>query len=129
MFYQYYPYEPRWNSMHWGHAVSRDLLHWEYLPRLWRRTRLMTDGCFSGRRGSASGRQTASDVHRVLRERQANGEYCDMQTQCLAVGDGVDYEKYEMNPVLDKADIPEGCSVHDFRDRRCGRKKSGLTAV
>ena len=32
LFFQYYPYETRWNSMHWGHAKSSDFLHWEYLP-------------------------------------------------------------------------------------------------
>ncbi|MBT8184214.1 MAG: glycoside hydrolase family 32 protein, partial [Eudoraea sp.] len=32
LFYQYYPGDIVWGPMHWGHAVSKDMVFWEHKP-------------------------------------------------------------------------------------------------
>lgn len=44
----------------------------------------------------------------VVKETQPDGSCREVQTQCIASGDGTDYEKYAGNPVLDAGDLPEG---------------------
>ena len=126
LFYQYYPYDSHWGPMHWGHAVSDDLLRWRYLPAV-----MAPDmpydyaGCFSGGAiGLPDGRHLLMYTG-VSREVTDSGELRDVQTQNLAIGDGVNYKKYPKNPVLSAADLPEGGSREHFRDPKLWREADG----
>lgn len=126
LFYQYHPYSNEWGPMHWGHLKTKDFIRWERLPvALAPDTDYDGSGCFSG--GAVElpdGRQLLMYTG-VRRERNSDGFIQDVQTQCLAFGDGLDYEKYEGNPVLDAKDLPKGGSVVDFRDPKVWREDDG----
>ena len=87
------------------------------------------DGCFSG------GAVTLSDGRQLLmytgvrKARRDDGVVEDYQTQCLAIGDGTDYEKYEGNPVLTAEDLPAGGSPIDFRVPKLWRDGDGYHMV
>ena len=127
LFYQYYPYMSKWGPMHWGHVVSEDLLHWTHLPAALAPDTLPDrDGCFSGSAVELpDGRQLLMYTGVVSGPKLLDKTSKDTQTQCLAAGDGVDYEKYGGNPVLTAADLPEGGSPFDFRDPKMWREKDG----
>ncbi len=126
LFFQYHPYNSHWGPMHWGHAVSSDLLHWEYLPAALAPDREYDrDGCFSGSAAALPDGRHLLLYTGVAKETQADGSIREVQTQCAAVGDGMDYEKYPGNPVLDEKSLPEGGSRFDFRDPKIWRKEDG----
>ena len=126
LFYQYHPYSALWGPMHWGHVKTRDFLHWERLPAALAPDRdYDQDGCWSGGAAELSdGRQLLIYTGRRMRDAgQADGPA--YQVQCLAAGNGRDYEKHPDNPVLTAAYLPEGSSPYDFRDPKLWREKDG----
>lgn len=105
-FFQHYPHAPRWGQMHWGHAVSQDLIHWEELPiALYPDQEYENDGgCFSGSAIEKDGR---------LYLFYTSVSHGRGQTQSVAYSDdGIHFTKYPGNPVIGKN--PLGSA--DFRD-------------
>ncbi len=111
-FFQHNPYYGFWDYMHWGHAVSDDMLHWEYLPLALAPSESYDDhmrgGCFSGSAIEHDGK-----LFLIFTGTTNDGKGFE-QTQCVAWSeDGIHFEKYEGNPVLR---APEGVPTYQFRD-------------
>ena len=105
-FFQHFPHAPRWGRMHWGHAVSRDLISWTELP-----IALSPDKPYENDGGCFSGSAIIKDGLMYLFYTSVSHE--SGQTQSVAVsGDGLNFQKYEGNPVIRRA--PDGS--RDFRD-------------
>lgn len=117
LFFQYYPYDVKWGPMHWGHAKTSDFIKWEFLPAAMAPdTPADESGCFSGSAIALPDGKHLLMYTGVYEYTGEDGAKELLQRQCLAVGDGINYEKYEGNPVLTSDDLPEGASKKDFRD-------------
>ena len=119
LFYQHNPDDNVWGPMHWGHAVSEDLLHWEHLPIALYPDSLGT--IFSGSAvidwNNTSGLQEGDHppmvaiftYHNMAIERKGSNAF---QYQGIAYSSdrGRSWKKYAGNPVL------ENPGIRDFRD-------------
>jgi len=107
LFYQFNPYAPIHDRIHWGHAVSTDLIHWRDLPiALTPSDGPDVDGCWSGVLVYDGATPT------ILYSGRREGR----ELPCVATGtsDLVEWTKDADNPVV--AAPPSGVEVTAFRD-------------
>lgn len=119
LFFQYYPKDIIWGPMHWGHAVSKDLVHWKELP-----IALYPDSLgyiFSGsavvdsNNTSGFGRDGKIPLVAIFTHHDPKGEKegkNNFQNESLAysLDEGNTWTKYSGNPVL------KNPGIKDFRD-------------
>lgn len=119
LFYQYHPESTVWGPMHWGHAVSTDMLNWQHLP-----IALYPDEhgtIFSGSvvidYDNTSGLGTSDNPAMVAlftyhKDEVQKAGKLDYQTQGLAfsLDKGRTWTKYAHNPVM------KNPGIKDFRD-------------
>lgn len=130
LFFQYHPYSVKWGPMHWGHVKTKDFIAWERLPiAMAPDTEEDCNGCFSGGAVEMPDGRHLLMYTGVKYERDSAGRMREIQQQCMAVGDGMHYEKYEGNPVLAEKQLPEGGSRWDFRDPKIWREGDIYYAV
>ena len=119
LFYQYYPDSTVWGPMHWGHAVSKDMVHWEHLP-----IALYPDSLgliFSGsavidwKNTTGFGSEENPPMIAIFTHHLMEGEKAgrnDFQYQSIAysLDKGRTWTKYDGNPVVPNP------GIKDFRD-------------
>jgi fructan beta-fructosidase len=119
LFYQHYPDSTVWGPMHWGHATSTDLFHWDEQP-----IKLYPDSLgyiFSGSAVSDSlntsgfGKDGKTPLiaifthHKIENENDGTNTH-ENQSIAYSLDDGATWTKYEWNPVL------KNPGHRDFRD-------------
>ncbi|WP_432799617.1 glycoside hydrolase family 32 protein [Poriferisphaera sp. WC338] len=114
LFYQHNPYDEDWGHIHWGHARSRDMLHWEHLP-----VALVPDAahgeehCWSGCavvNGNGDPMIFYTSIGKDHKE-------FDSAQQCLAFGDRnlIEWRQEISQPFLSEQ-MHNGVKIYDWRD-------------
>ena len=113
LFYQFNPFDDKWGNIHWGHAKSKDLVHWEHLPVALEPSKEKNEThCFSGDCVINEGTPTI-----IYTSIGPNKLPKDGAEQWMALGDNgmANWTKFGENPIM-TLDIHEGLNVEDWRD-------------
>ncbi|KXT78083.1 glycoside hydrolase family 32 protein [Streptococcus sp. DD13] len=126
LFYQFYPYGSFWGPMHWGHAKSADLVHWEHLPvALAPDMPYDKDGCFSG---SAIVKDDVLWLMYTGNILDSDGSVRQVQNMAYSK-DGIHFSKIAENPVATGDCLPDELVIADFRDPKLFKKDDRYYAV
>ena len=110
LYFQYNPYGSKWGNMHWGHSVSKDLVHWQHLdPAIARDTlgHIFSGSTVIDKNNSAGYGKDAM----IAFYTSASDEHGQIQCMAYSTDNGRTYTKYEKNPILTPFD-----GLKDFRD-------------
>ena len=115
-FYQWNPDAALWGNIHWGHAISHDLIHWEDLPVALAPTPdgPDADGCWSG--CAVDDRGTATVIYTGYSKQRG-------ESTCVATSPDdmlITWQKDPANPVI--AGPPAGLATLGFRDHSVWRQ-------
>jgi len=119
LFYQYNPDDIVWGNIHWGHAVSSDLIHWKNLDialepdelgMIFSGSAVVDKNDSTGFFDGGSGLVAVYTSH-LQRENGA----LEQQSIAYSTDNGRSWTKYEDNPVIDNY------GVEDFRDPKVFR--------
>lgn len=112
LFFQHYGDGPFPGTMSWGHAISEDLIKFKLLPDAFTHdSDYDSSGCWSG------SSIVKDDILYIFYTGNENIKGNSIQTQNLVISkDGINFEKYEHNPIISETHLPVDCSISDFRD-------------
>lgn len=124
LFYQWNKDAAKWGNIHWGHAISSDLIHWKHestalFPQ---KNGADKDGVFTGDVVDVDGK-TAIALYTGFRLDKPL-----KQVQCIATSD-IEMVKWkqEPKPFLDVA--PDGLEIDGFRDPRVWRENGKYVMI
>lgn len=105
LFYQYHPYGTKWGPMHWGHAVSKDLVHWKQLP-----IALSPDengDIFSGSAVIDWHNTAGFGKEAMIAVFTHSGSKGQVQSIAYSNDKGRTWKKYKGNPVMPNPPVPD----------------------
>lgn len=119
LFFQHYPKGTVWGPMHWGHAISKDMIHWKELPialypdqlgYIFSGSVVIDENNTSGLGAKGKPAMVAIFTHHDPKGEKAGSSKFQNQSLAYSIDEGQTWKKYAGNPVL------KNPGIKDFRD-------------